>query len=174
MQIAKLRGATVIAGASTPAKRDLAAKLGADHVVDYTAADWTDQVLRLTGGRGVDVALDMTGPERLARTLTILAPFARLVVYGNTSGATDGPDPAALRHMLYDPAQGQSLIGFNLGTWFEHRPPTAVAALQRLIEWVTTGRINAPQPHPLPLGEAAEAHRRLESGTTTGKLVLEP
>ncbi|WP_094027397.1 zinc-binding dehydrogenase [Nocardia cerradoensis] len=50
----------------------------------------------------------------------------------------------------------------------------AALPLQRLIEWVTTGRISAPQPHPLPLSEAADAHRRLESGTTTGKLVLEP
>jgi len=72
---------TIIAGASTPAKRDIALELGADHTVDYTTPRWTDQVLELTGGRGVTSPLEMTGPTRLSETLTILAPFARLVVY---------------------------------------------------------------------------------------------
>jgi NADPH2:quinone reductase len=77
VQIARLLGAsTVIAAASTDAKRQTALALGADHAVDYTAAGWVDEVLALTGGRGVDVALEMSGPDRLAQTLRILAPSA--------------------------------------------------------------------------------------------------
>ncbi|MFE3260131.1 zinc-binding alcohol dehydrogenase family protein [Nocardia sp. NPDC059091] len=174
VQIAKLKGATVIAGAGTAAKREIALRLGADHTVDYTAPNWTDQVLELTGGRGVDVALEMTGPARLMETLTILAPFARVVVYGSVSGTVEGLDSAALQPLLYDPAPSQALIGFNLGIWFEHRLADAGAALQRLVGWVTSGAISVPEIHTLPLAEAAEAHRRLEKGVTSGKLVLKP
>ena len=175
VQIAKLLGAgTVLAGASTAAKRKIALSLGADHALDYTAPDWTGQVRHLTSGRGVDVALEMSGPARLNETLTILAPFARLVVYGSVSGTVDGLDPAALQPLLYDPAAGQTLTGFNLGAWFEYRLPEAAAALQRLVGWIAAGQLSTPAVHALPLADAAEAHRLLETGATTGKLVLKP
>lgn len=175
IQIAKILGAgKIIGGASTPAKREIALKLGADHAVDYTAAGWTDEVLELTGGRGVDVALEMRSPASLNNSLKILAPFGRLVVYGSVSGTVEGLDPAALEPLLYDPAPSQVLTGFNLGAWFEHRLPEAGAALQRLVGWIATGKIVTPEVHTLPLGDAAEAHRRLEAGATSGKLVLKP
>ncbi len=116
----------------------------------------------------------MSGPARLNETLTILAPFARLVVYGSVSGTVDGLDPAALRPLLYDPAPSQTLTGFNLGVWFEHRLPDAAAALERLVGWISTGQVATPAVQALPLSAAAEAHRMLESGATTGKLVLKP
>jgi len=175
VQIARLMGAgTIIAGAGTPTKRDIALGLGADDAVDYTAPGWADQVLELTGGSGVDVALEMTGPAHLNQTLTILAPFARLVVYGSVSGTVDGLDAAALQPLLYDPATSQILTGFNLGAWFEHRLPETTKALERLVGWISTGQVTTPPVHGLPLIAAAEAHRMLESGATTGKLVLKP
>jgi len=175
VQIAKLLGAgTVIAGASTAEKRELTLKLGADHAVDYTKPGWTDEVRQLTGGRGVDVALEMRGPASLAETLTILAPFARLVVYGSVSGSVEGFDPKALEPLLYDPAPSQVLTGFNLGAWFEHRLPEVGASLERLVRWVAGGDVATPAVQALPLSEAAQAHRLLETGATTGKLVLKP
>src|ERR1700758_3708852 len=79
VQIAKVLGAgTVIAGAGTAAKREIALALGADEAVEYREPGWTDRVLELTGGRGVDVALEMHGPNHLGQTLAILAPFGRL------------------------------------------------------------------------------------------------
>ncbi len=175
VQIAKLLGAgTVIAGASTEAKRNIALGLGADHAVDYNDPAWTRTVRDLTGGTGVDVALEMSGGDRLAQTLGVLAPFGSLVVFGSVSGAPGRLDERAVLPWLYDPAPNQSVVGFNLGPWFELRLPTAVAALQQLIEWVGSGQVRVPVPHPLPLARAAEAHRLLESGATTGKLVLKP
>ncbi|MFE2432409.1 zinc-binding alcohol dehydrogenase family protein [Streptomyces sp. NPDC059373] len=175
VQIAKLLGAdTVIAGASTPAKRQIALDLGADHAIDYTQDDWPEEVRELTGGVGVDGALEMSGPARLAQTLRVLAPFGRLVVLGSVSGTTEGLDPAALAPLLYDPAPSQSLIGFNLGIWFEHRLPEAGKALHRLVGWVASGEVRTPATRTLPLAEAAEAHRLLETGQTTGKLILKP
>ncbi|MFF1641493.1 zinc-binding alcohol dehydrogenase family protein [Streptomyces sp. NPDC058246] len=175
VQIAKLLGAdTVIGGASTPAKRQIALDLGADHAVDYTQEDWPEVVRELTGGVGVDGALEMSGPARLAQTLRALAPFGRLVVLGSVSGTTEGLDPAALAPLLYDPAPSQSLIGFNLGVWFEHRLPEAGKALHRLVGWVASGEVRTPATQSLPLAEAAEAHRLLETGQTAGKLILKP
>lgn len=175
VQIAKLLGATtVIAGASTSAKREIAAGLGADHVIDYTAAGWADQVRDLTGGAGVDAALEMTGGERLAQTLGTLAPFGKMVVFGSVSGVVGRLDENALKPWLYDPAPNQSVLGFNLGPWFESRLPVAVAALQQLVGWVASGQLKVAVSRTFPLADAAEAHRLLERGATTGKLILKP
>jgi NADPH:quinone reductase len=175
VQIARLLGAgTVIAAASTPAKREIALALGADHAVDYSAANWPGEVLGLSGGRGVDVALEMSGPARLAQTLSILAPFARMVVYGAASGTVEGLDPSALYPLLYDPAPSQTLTGFNIGVWFEHRQQEAVSSLGRLIDWIADGKVTPPEVRTLPLADAAQAHQLLETGATTGKLVLKP
>ena len=164
----------MIAGAGTPAKREIALTLGADEAVEYREPGWTDRVLELTGGRGVDVALEMNGPIHLGQSLAILAPFGRLISYGAVTGSVEGLDPAALVPLLYDPAPSQILTGFNLGIWFEHRPAQAVASLQRLIGWIGSGQVRTPAVHALPLADAAEAHRLVETGATTGKVVLKP
>lgn len=175
VQIAKLLGATtVIAGASSSAKREIAAGLGADHVIDYTADGWADEVRDLTGGTGVDAALEMTGGPRLAQTLGTLAPFGTMVVFGSVSGTAGTLDEDALKPWLYDPAPNQSVIGFNLGPWFTSRLPVAVAALQQLVGWVATGQLTVPVSQTFPLADAAAAHRLLERGATTGKLILKP
>jgi NADPH:quinone reductase len=169
VQLAKLLGAgTVIGAASTPEKRDLARRLGADHVVDYTRDGWSEEVRAITGGRGVDVVLEMIGGSVFRQSLDCLAPFGRCVVYGLA-----GPEPGSLQptELL---ALNQSLVGFYLGIWFEHRPEKAVAALQLLIGHVLTGRIEVQIGRVLPLAQAAEAHRLLEGRATMGKLVLEP
>jgi NADPH:quinone reductase len=174
VQIAKLLGGTVIAGASTPEKRQIALDLGADHAVDYTEPGWAETVRKLTDGKGVDVALEMTGPERLVQTLGTLGTFGHLVVYGAVSGSTAGLDGSSLVPFLYDPAPNQTITGFNMGPWFAQRMPAVGAAMQRFIGWVASGQIQVRVSRAFPLAEAAEAHRLLESGATTGKLVLKP
>lgn len=175
VQIAKLLGAgRVIAGAGTPEKRQVALELGADQAVEYREPGWTDGILELTGGRGVDVALEMHGPAHLGQTLTILAPFGRLITYGSVAGTSEGIDPASLVPLLYDPAPSQILTGFNLGIWFEYRPEQAIASLQRLVGWIASDQLRTPSTNALPLAEAARAHRLLETGATTGKVVLKP
>jgi NADPH2:quinone reductase len=175
VQVAKLLGAsTVIAGAGTPAKRDIALALGADYAAEYRAPGWTERVLELTDRKGVDVALEMNGPSHLGQTLGILAPFGRLISYGAVAGSVDGLDPTALIPLLYNPAPSQILTGFNLGIWFEHRLAQAVASLQRLVGWIASGQLRTPAVYPMPLADAAEAHRLMETGATTGKVVLKP
>jgi NADPH:quinone reductase len=175
VQIAKALGATqIIAGASTEEKRQIALRAGADHALDYRAAGWPETVLELTDGRGVDVALEMTGPEHLGETARILAPFGRMIVFGSVAGRHASIDGADLNTVLYAPAFGTALFGFNLTSWFIYRFDATVAALQRLIGWISDGTIAGPAVQTFPLSQAAEAHRLLETGAATGKLVLKP
>ncbi|NKY59007.1 quinone oxidoreductase family protein [Nocardia flavorosea] len=176
VQIAKALGAkTIIAGASTPEKREIALNQGAHHAIDYRRPDWPEQVRELTEGKGVDVALEMTGPKHLPTTLAALAPFGRLITYGAVTGLEGHHlDGDALTPLIYDPAPGQSLTGFNLGVWFALRPEVTIGALGKLMGWIAEGTITGPPIQTMPLADAAEAHRLLESGSSTGKLILEP
>ncbi|MBM2623887.1 zinc-binding dehydrogenase [Actinoplanes sp. LDG1-06] len=174
VQIAKALGATVIAGAGTPEKRRIAIELGADHAVDYRAPGWTDEIKQLTGGRGVDVALEMTGPGHVAETLSVLAPFGRLIGYGYVAEQDHAIDSAALMKSLFNPAPGHELIGFNVGYWYSGRPQASAAAAARVMGWLADGTLTGPQVTTFPLADAADAHTRLERGATIGKVVLIP
>ena len=175
VQIARALGAgQVIAAASTPAKQEQARALGADAAVDYTQPDWSEQVRALTGGAGVDVVLEMSGGPTLAESLRCLAPFGRAVVYGMASRTPLTLDAATLEAFFYRPALNQSLHAFNLGLWFGLRPAAAVAGLQALVGRAASGELRVPIGQTLPLAQAAEAHRLLETRQTTGKLILKP
>jgi NADPH2:quinone reductase len=175
IQLARLHGAgTIIALASTEAKRSAALELGADHALDPAAADWPDRVRELTGGAGVDVALEATGGPALDRTLAALAPFGRCIVYGFASREPAALGRPATEALLYRPALNQTLMGFNIGAFFVLRPDLAGPAIGELLGHLATGRVQVPVTRTLPLRDAAEAHRLLESRATTGKLVLKP
>lgn len=174
VQIAKLLGATVIAAASTPARRDMALSAGADHVVDPTDALWTDEVQSLTGGLGADVILDISGGPVSEASLTVLAPFGRFVIGGMASGEPLRLDELAVSRFFYAPARNQSLRAFNLGLYFGLRPQVAVAALQTLIGHIASGQVKVNIGHVLPLSQAAQAHHLLETRASVGKIVLRP
>jgi len=173
VQLAKVLGAgTVIGMAGSPQRRAAARELGADEVVDSTAADWPDRVRALTGGAGVDVLLEMNGAGPAGPTLSVLAPFGRCVVLGMPAGDPLVFDAAAVVALLYAPGANQSVHGFNLGLFFGLRP--AVAALRTLVGHVAEGRVRVPVGHVLPLGQAAAVHRLLEERRAIGKVVLKP
>ena len=175
VQIAKLLGAGLVIGAAgTLEKREAAMALGADHVVDYTRTDWPDHVRELTGGRGVDVLLEMAGGASFERGLSCLAPFGRVVVYGSSSGESLRMGAESIQALYYNPSPNQSVVSFNLGLWFGMRSGVAVDALKTLIGFVASGQIHVPIGHVFPLSRAADAHRMLEERRTTGKVILKP
>ena len=115
IQIAKHAGATVIASTSTPEKMKRARAFGADYVVNYLEADWVEQVIAKTGGRGVDVAQDLVGAATWADSLRTLARNGRLVVCGSHSGRNfDLSIPQIYHRQL-------SILGSNGGTFNELR-----------------------------------------------------
>jgi NADPH:quinone reductase-like Zn-dependent oxidoreductase len=175
VQIAKhMQAGLIIAAASSQSKQQEATALGADVALDYTRAGWAGEVLRATGGRGVDVLLESSGGAVFAQGLRALAPFGRAIVYGAASGQAAQLDADTMNHVFYAPSPNQSLISFNLGGWFIERGQAAGAAMGELVGLVASGAIKPPRIKTLPLADAARAHQLLESRQTSGKLILKP
>jgi NADPH2:quinone reductase len=168
VQLAKLFGASQVVGlASDAAKCARARQLGADEAIDYTDPSWPHTVRRLTGGRGSDLLLEMTGGATLSRALQALAPFGRMVVYGQASRQPVHIDTQRLV------VPNHSITGFFLGAYIGRRDLIR-STLEELIGYVLDKRLEPQVGAVLPLARASEAHRLLEGRKTTGKVVLRP
>lgn len=166
IQLAKLFGAsTVVATASTAAKRETATALGADASIDYTSEDWWREALTATGDRGADVILDSVGGDVSEQSLRCLAPFGRLVVFGVSSGRLASFAGSQLMH------KNQSVIGYWLTSRMAHDPAGAQIVPQ-LLRLAADGKIIGEIRHAFPLEEAERAHRAISGRQTTGKVVL--
>ncbi|MDX6269490.1 MAG: hypothetical protein QOD28_713 [Acidobacteriota bacterium] len=159
IQIAKLRGARVIATAGSDEKLEKARALGADDVVNYTRADWPKEVRRLTNKKGVEVVFEHTGAETWPGSISSLARDGRLVTCGATSGYDARTD---LRQVFY---RHLSLLGSFMGS---------KAELLDAMKFVERGQIRAVVDRTLPLAEARRAHELMEDRAQFGKLVLVP
>lgn len=169
VQLARTFGAgRVVAVASTPEKRALAAALGADATVDSGADDLTAAIREACGGRS-DVVLEMTGGPTTEACLATLAPFGRLVIYGMASRQPTAPvDLGRLT------ARSQGVIGF----WLAHamRDPARLLAgpMAELLTLVERGELRAIVGDTYPMSEARRAHEDLRGRRTVGKLLLDP
>lgn len=168
VQLAKLSGASkVIATASTEDKLALAAEMGADVLVNYTEQGWEEKVLEATGGKGVDVALEMAGGEVFNKTLKCLATFGRLVIYGVASGEQSRFYPSSLM------ARNQSVIGFFLPQ-IMRKPSLIQSSMAEMLGYLSKGQLKLTIGGVYSLEQAAEVHRLLQSRQTKGKLILKP
>ena len=167
-QIAKLRGARVLATVGTEEKAGLARGAGADAVCIYTRENFVDAVKAFTGGRGVDVAYDAIGQDTFDGTLASLRPRGMFVSYGNSSGPVAPFAPLVL-------SQKGSLF-FTRPTLAQYTLTTAElqARAGELFGWVAAGKLTVRIGATYPLAQAAEAHRALEGRRTTGKVLLVP
>ncbi|MBT2656141.1 NADPH:quinone oxidoreductase family protein [Bacillus sp. ISL-18] len=168
VQLAKLFGAgKVIATASSEEKLALAREMGADVLINYTEPDWEKQVLEATGGKGVNVALEMVGGEVFNKTVKCLATFGRLVIFGAASGEQSRFYPSSLM------ARNQSVIGFFLPQ-IMRKPELLQPSLVELFSYLGQGKLKLTIGGVFPLVEAANVHTLLQSRKTQGKLILEP
>ena len=159
IQIAKLRGARVIATAGSADKLAKAKELGADECVDYTRDDWPKEVRRLTDRRGVDVVFEHTGANTWHGSIASLKNNGRLVTCGATSGFDAKTD---LRQVFY---RHLTILGSFMGS---------KAELIEAMKFVERGAIRAVIDRTLPLSEARKAHELMEDRAQFGKLVLVP
>jgi len=161
IQIAKnVIGANVIAAAGSDARVATGLALGADHVVNYNLADLEAEVMRLTGGKGVDVLYDnIANAKVLPRAFRALGFDGRLV----TAGAHAGPNVAIDFAHLY-----------HKRITIKGRPGYRPSDVPKCFAAAAKGKINAQIERILPLSRAAEAHRLVESNESTGKIVLDP
>ncbi|MEO1338310.1 MAG: zinc-binding dehydrogenase, partial [Myxococcota bacterium] len=162
VQLAKQRGAEVVAVSSTSGKRALTRTFGADETLDYTEQTKPcDVVLSMRGG-----ALD----EDIQR----LAPFGRMVVYGAASTEPRSLSPACLAYLFDKPSLGQSITAFNLGAYFGLRQEQVGAAIGHVVQAYAKSSLQPCIGSILPLAAAPLIHRRLESRQSVGKAILQP
>jgi NADPH2:quinone reductase len=167
IQLAKLRGATVIATVGSEEKAAIARERGADHVILYRDVDFRDEVMRLTERRGVDVVYDAVGLDTIARSIRSLARRGLCINYGGASGLVASIEPLELA---------------EAGSVYFTRPHLAdyissAAELREraadLFAAYAAGMLTVTIERELPLADVAEAHRWLEARRSKGKLLLD-
>ncbi|WP_076999812.1 NADPH:quinone oxidoreductase family protein [Variovorax sp. KK3] len=166
VQLGKAMGARVIAAASTPEKRALCLEHGAEHAIDYTRADWREEVKALTAGRGVDVAYDPVGGDAFDEAVRCMAFDGRYLVIGFTSGRI--PEIK----VNYPLVKGFDILGVRYDVWRDGCWPEARANLQQVLAFYEQGRVRPLVSGRYPLPRAVEAMRSITSRGVTGKVVL--
>jgi putative PIG3 family NAD(P)H quinone oxidoreductase len=167
IQLARLRGARVFTTAGSAAKCDACRALGAELAVNYREADFVAAVREATGGRGVDVVLDMVGGDYLARDVKALAPDGRLVMIAHQKGAATELNFAIVM------MKRLCITGSTLRPQSVEAKARLAADLEREV-WplLAAGRMAPVIDRTYPLEEAAAAHARLESSAHVGKIIL--
>ena len=158
IQIARLHGARVIATTGSDGKAERARALGAEHVINYVTQDFVAETKRLTGKRGADVVIDHVGGLVLGKSVLAAAAGGRVVTCGATAGFEATLD---LRHVFFRQIE---ILGSTMGS---------KGSLFGILELVRQGRLAPVVDRVLPLWEARQAHRVLESREAFGKVVLE-
>jgi NADPH2:quinone reductase len=165
-QLARHMGAGLVLGTvGSEQKIAYAQSSGYDHI--FLRDGFVEAVQRVTAGRGVDVVLDPSGEPTRSQSLSLLAPFGRLVVFGNASGNPEVPvEPGALM------AGNRAVVGYSFSALLRANPEHTAAAIRRAIDLILEGHVRVDITETLPLEQAVLAHHRIESGATTGKLLL--
>ena len=160
VQVAKLAGAAmIIATASSEKKLEQAKALGATHLINYSGGKFADQVMALTGDRGVDVVMEHIGGEVFTESLKCLARGAIIVTVGAHAG---------------------EVVPFDIIPFFRRELRLAgsknasVLELRKVMNLVADGELKPVIHKALPLAQAAEAHRVVDSRDFFGKVVLLP
>jgi NADPH2:quinone reductase len=167
IQLAVARGARVFATAGSDAKCRACEKLGAARAINYRQDDFVEMTKQLTGGRGVDLILDMVGGDYVSRNLSALALEGRLVQIGLMGGEAA---PVDFRRIL---GQRLTLTGSTLRPRsVAEKGQIAAALLQEVWPLLDEGRVKPIIYRTFPLAEAAAAHRLMESSEHIGKIVL--
>ncbi|HUI28354.1 MAG TPA: NADPH:quinone oxidoreductase family protein [Candidatus Kryptonia bacterium] len=166
IQIAKHRGARVIATASSQDKLEFARRHGADATINYDEQDFVAEAWRITDGAGVDIVYESVGGEIFEASLEVLRLNGRLICIGNTVGKTATVDPTALFR------SNLSVHGLYLVPWV--LTGDAWPVLGDIIQLVANGTLRVAVDRRYPLRDAAMAHRYLEQRKNFGKVVLHP
>ena len=161
------KGARVIGTVGSPAKAALAKQHGLDEAILYREQDFVSAVQELTDGRGVDYAIDGIGGQTLLQTLGAVRPFGMIASVGQVGG-----DPGPLDLSSLGPARSVALSRPGVLRFMSDtaRYREGVLATFQHLQSGLKPHIGAE----LPLHQAAEAHRRLEAGETSGSILLRP
>ncbi len=168
IQLAAARGARVFVTAGSAAKCAACEELGAERAINYREADFVAEIRHVTGGRGVDVILDMVGGDYIPRNVRALAPEGRLVMIAFLGG------PQAELNFAKVMTRRLTITGSTLRPQSVEAKARIAADLRREV-WplLDAGRIAPVMDATFPLEDAAAAHARMETSQHVGKIVLE-
>jgi NADPH2:quinone reductase len=168
VQLAKMRGATVIGTTGTEEKAQLAREAGADEVILYTEQDFVEETDRITDGEGVHVVYDSVGKDTFDGGLDVLSPRGYMVLLGASSGPVEPFDPQILNQK-----GGLFLTRPSIGHYTATREELLWRA-ESLFSWIGQNNLNVRIGGTYELSDVERAHRDLEGRKTTGKLLLIP
>lgn len=163
VQLARAAGMTVIATGGTDKGRSNVAAQGAHHVLDHHAPDYLDQIMALTGGKGVNVILEMLANVNLAKDLGVLARYGRVVVIGSRGKIEIDPRAAMTRDL--------SILGMTL---FNSSDEDRASIHAALVAGLENGTLRPVVGKEMPLADAARAHEAVLQPGAFGKIVLIP
>lgn len=165
-QIIKLRGGHVIGRVSSPAKAEVVWAAGADRVIIDATGQFADEAVRLSGGAGVDVVYDGSGPATFQGSLDALKIAGTLCWYGPILG---GPGLIDIMSLPKSIKIGYAVYAHHVST-----PERLRAKAAQLFQWIRDGKLRPTIGMRYPLAHAARAHADMESRASTGKLLLVP
>ncbi len=167
VQMAKMKGARVIGTAGSAEKVERARAAGADEMIEYTSDDFLDAVMEMTDGEGVDVVYDSVGQTTFDKSLECLRPRGTMVSFGQSSGPVP---PFDIRRLS---KKSLNLTRPKLGDYTQNRNELARRA-NDLVNWIDNQKLDVRIDSTFPLEKAADAHRRIESRQSSGKILLCP
>ncbi len=168
VQIARLRGATVIGTVGSEEKAKIAKRAGANKVINYVTHDFEAEVKKITKGTGVDVVYDSVGKDTFDKSLNCLRPRGTMVLFGQASGPVAPFNPQVLN------AKGSLFL--TRPSLFVHiaTRDALLKKVRELSRWVAQGKLKVKVDRTFPLAEAAAAHEYMAGRGTKGKVVLTP
>lgn len=166
IQIAKLKGAKVIGTAGSPRKRRMLELLGVDHVLNSRSLEFADDVMKITGGVGVDVVLNSLAGEAITKGLNCLRPFGRFLEIGKR-------DLYANSHIGLRPFRNNlSYFGIDADTLIGERPELACSIFKTIMSHFASGELRPLPFQAVPVSRAVEAFRSMQQSKHVGKLVV--
>ncbi|WRZ94350.1 NADPH:quinone oxidoreductase family protein [Streptomyces sp. NBC_01007] len=168
VQLGKAAGATVIGVVGGADKAAVARGLGCDVVIDRRSEDVIGAVKEATGGRGADVIYDPVGGEAYTQSTKVVAFEGRIVVVGFASGSIPS---AALNHAL---VKNYGILGLHWGLYNTKNPKLVLHCHEQLTELAARGAIKPLVSERVPLSGAAAAVQRVADGVTTGRIAVVP
>jgi NADPH2:quinone reductase len=163
VQMARAMGLTVFGTAGTPKGVELVKREGAHQVFDHRKAGYQEEIMKATGGRGVDIILEMLANVNLQSDLKLLAINGRVIIIGNRGEITINPRDLMSRRA--------SARGFTL---WAITPSEEAEIHAHLIAGLENGTLRPVVGKELPLSEAARAHKEILEPGAAGKIVLIP
>jgi len=166
IQLAKMRGARVIATVGTKDKERIARACGADEVILYREVNFREATRALTHDRGVDIVFDSVGKDTLHDSLYSLRRHGLCVLFGQSSGEVAGFNTLDLAEA------GSVFLTRPHAQHYVATPEVYARRANDILRWIGEGRLKVAIHHVYPLAEAAAAHRALAGRSTHGKLLI--